>query len=482
VEEGGLQVYTKHKLTTLIAVFIGAVNLCGYTAAQTGTPSGTPQTGTAAQQQPTPAPTAPSNTEGQVLHILVGHSVVIHTQVRLRRVLVGNSTVVNTTTTAPNEVVVTAAAAGSSSVIIWQEDNQSRILEVFGDLDVSLLREAVGRNFPNEPIEVEAEESRVVVSGIASSQPIAEQILKMAAPFSKEVVNSVRIAPPSPQKQILLKVRFAQVDRAKLTALGINLFNTPGTKFFGSTGTQEFAPPQLANPVNGVNGPSSTIGLSDLLNVFLFRPDINLGATIKDLEQQNVLQILAEPNLLAANGETAKFLAGGELPYPVVSGAVSGTSTVTIEFKPFGVKLEFTGFIEDQNTIRLKVFPEVSSLDFSNSVTINGFVLPAIATRHAETVVELRNGQSFGIAGLLDRRVTAQYSKVPGIGDIPILGLLFRSKSIDRTNSELVVIVTPVIVEPASVQGVQPSTPKMPIANLDNSRFDEKLPSGGKKQ
>ena len=196
--------------------------------------------------------------------------------------------------------------------------------------------------------------------------------------------------------------------------------------------------------------------MSDLLNLFIFRPDIDLGATIKDLQQRNLLQILAEPNLLAANGEPARFLAGGELPYPVVSG-VAGANTVSVQFKPFGVKLEFTGIIQDDNTIRLKVFPEVSSLDFGNAVTINGFVLPAIATRHAETVVELRNGQSFGIAGLLDKRTTVQYSKVPGIGDIPILGLLFRSKSVSKTNSELVVIVTPSIVDPASEQAVSAS-------------------------
>lgn len=418
----------------------------------------------------------------QVLHILVGHSVVIHTDARLRRVLVGNPNVVNTTTTAPNELVVTAAAVGSSSVVIWQEDNQSQLLEVYSDLDVSLLREAVAHNFPNEAIQVEAEEGRVVVSGTASSQPVADQIAKMAGPFSKDVVNSIRIAQPGRQKQILLKVRFAQVDRAKMTALGINLFNTPGTKFFGSTGTQEFAPPQLAQPTQGINGPQSTIGLSDLLNIFLFRPDINLGATIKALQERNVLQILAEPNLLAANGEPAKFLAGGELPYPIVSGALAGTSTITIEFKPFGVKLEFTGFIEDDNTIRLKVFPEVSSLDFANAVTINGFVLPAIATRHAETIVELRNGQSFGIAGLLDQRVTAQYSKVPGLGDIPILGQLFRSKSINKTNSELLVIVTPLIVDPAAVQMPPPEVPKMPIGNIENKPFDTRLPAGDKQE
>jgi pilus assembly protein CpaC len=408
----------------------------------------------------------------QVLHILVGHSVVIRTQVRLRRVLVGNPGVVNTATTAPNELVVTASAPGSSSVVLWQEDNQSRILEVFGDVDVSLLREAVARSFPREHIAVEAEENRIVLAGTVSAQPVADQIIKMAAPFSKEVVNSILIAPPGRQKQILLKVRFAEVDRSKLTALGFNIFATNPQKGLGSGSTQQFSPPV---PVKDQNG-NLTVGLNDFLNLFYFNPEVNVGATIKALQERNVLDILAEPNLLAADGEPAKFLAGGELPYPIVSGNVNGQATVTVEFKPFGVKLEFVGNIEDESTIRLKVRPEVSSLDFTNAVTINGFLLPAIATRHAETVVELQNGQSFGIAGLLDRRTIATYSRVPGLADIPILGQFFRSKSINHTNSELIVIVTPVIVDPASQANAPPETPKMAIPPMDSKEFDKKLP------
>jgi pilus assembly protein CpaC len=459
----------------------------GFGAVSQGEIPSPPQQLVAAAHPAPAAQPAQSFAGNQVLHILVGHSVVIRTDARLRRVLVGNPAVVATVTTAPNELVVTANTSGSSSVVLWQEDNRSRILEVFSDLDVSMLREAFARNFPREPIQVEAEENRIILSGAVSSVPVADQVVKMAAPFSKELVNSIRIAPPGRQRQILLKVKFAQVDRAKLTAYGINLFSTPGGKFFTSGSTQQFAPPQLVNNSGssggggGGNGvQASTIGLSDLLNLFIFRPDIDLGATIRDLQQRNLLQILAEPNLLAANGESAKFLAGGELPYPVVSG-VAGANTVSVQFKPFGVKLEFTGIIQDDDTIRLKVFPEVSSLDFGNAVTINGFVLPAIATRHAETVVELRNGQSFGVAGLLDQRTTAQYSKVPGIGDIPILGLLFRSKSISRTNSELVVIVTPSIVDPAAEQAL-PEVPKMPVSPLDTKQFDKKIPSSGGEQ
>jgi pilus assembly protein CpaC len=407
----------------------------------------------------------------QVLHILIGHSVVINTQARLRRVLVGNPSVVTTATTAPNELVVTATTPGSSSVILWQEDNQSRILEVFSDLDVSMLREAVARSFPHEPIQVEAEEGRIVLAGIASAPPIAEQINKMAAPFSKEIVNSILIARPGRQKQILLKVRFAQVDRTKVSEFGVNIFST-SEKGLGSSSTQQFSPP---TPIRDQNN-KLTVGLNDFLNLFYFNPQVNVGATLKDLQQRNVLQVLAEPNLLAADGETAKFLAGGELPYPIVSGNVNGQATVTVQFKPFGVKLEFIANIEDDNTIRLKVFPEVSALDFTNAVQINGFLLPAIATRHAETVVELQNGQSFGIAGLLDQRTTAQYSKMPGIGDLPIIGALFRSKSINKVNSELMVIVTPVIIDPAKGNNPPSEIPKMPIPSLDSKGFDKQIP------
>jgi pilus assembly protein CpaC len=454
----------------LVSVVMAAGSLYGRAIGEDTNNASVRQPAPAAQQPAQQA--SPAKADNQVLHILIGHSVIIRTDSRLKRLLVGNPTVVTTATTAANEVVVTAAAPGSSSVVLWQEDNQSHILEVFSDLDVSMLREAVARSFPREGIGVEAEEGRVVLTGIASSAPVVDQIVKMAGEFSKEVVNSIRIAQPGRQKQILLKVRFAQVDRSKLNQFGINILGMPGGKNIGTTSTQQFAPPQLVNQSS--NGAASPIGVSDLLNIFYFRPDINLAATIKALEQKQVVQILAEPNLLAADGEPARFLAGGELPYPVVSG-VSGSNTVSVQFKPFGVKLEFTGTVEDENTIRLKVFPEVSSLDFSNAVTISGFVLPAIATRHAETIVELRNGQSFGIAGLLDQRVTNQYSKIPWIGDVPILGELFRSKSVNRTNSELMVIVTPLILDPAT-SAAAPETPKMPQELLDPQKFDQKTP------
>jgi pilus assembly protein CpaC len=435
----------------------------------------------------------------EVVHILVGHSVVIRTDPRLQRVLVGNPAVITTATTAPNEIVLTAASAGSSSVVLWQEDNRSRIIEAFADLDVSLLRDAISRGLPGESVTAEAEEGRVVLTGTASSSAIADQIAKMAAPFSKEIVNSIQIAAPRREKQIMLRVRFAEVDRSKLSQFGVNIFSTGAANTFGTVSTQQFGqftgsnvgavpstvgnrPTVTGNNIasggigNPLSGQPAAFGTSDLLNLFLFRSDINLGAIVKDLQQHNVLEILAEPNLLAANGEKAEFLAGGELPYPVVSG-VAGQATVSVQFKPFGVKLEFVGTIESDNTIRLKVNPEVSSPDFVNAVTISGFVEPAISTRRAQTVVELSDGQSFGIAGLLDQRTTTQFSKVPGIGDLPILGQLFRSRSVSKSNSELIVIVTPTIIEPGGTPTPAPELPKVPIPFLDQKKFD-KTPSG----
>ena len=197
-------------------------------------------------------PTVQRPEPGETLHILVGHSVVVRTHPRLTRVLIANPAVVTTTTTAPNEVVITAAAAGSSSVVLWHENNQARIIEVFGDLDVSLLREATTRSFPGEAIRVEAEEGRVLLTGTASSAAIADQIGKMGAPFSKEVVNFIRLVQPPRPKQIMLKVRFAQVDRSKLTEFGINLFSTGSAHTWGVAGTQQFAPPQLVKDEGAV--------------------------------------------------------------------------------------------------------------------------------------------------------------------------------------------------------------------------------------
>jgi pilus assembly protein CpaC len=201
----------------------------------------------------------------------------------------------------------------------------------------------------------------------------------------------------------------------------------------------------------------------------LFRPDINFGAVIQALQTRNLLQILAEPNLIAVNGKEASFLAGGQFPFPIVQPG-NGFTAVTISFKEFGVRLQFTPIITPNGYIHLKVAPEVSTLDFANALTISGFTVPALSTRRAETEFELQDGQSFVIAGLMDNRTTDIYNKIPGLGDIPVLGNFFRSKSVQRSNSELMVLCTVKRISPSNepVEG-----PKLAKPYIDPAKFDQ---------
>jgi pilus assembly protein CpaC len=410
-----------------------------------------------------------------VLHIVVGRSVIINLQARLRRVLVSNPTVVESVTTSPTQVVVTAKLPGTSSVILWDETGESRILDVYSDVDVGGLRDALEQAFGAESIQVTSDQGRVMLSGVVRNKAAAEDIGKLASSYNKDVVNSLTISGRHP-KQILLQVKFAEVNRTKLTQLGINIFSTGATNTVGTLSTQQFSPPGLETSTSGGGVAAAKVNLNDLLNIFLFRPDLNLGATIRALQGKNVLQLLAEPNLLALDGQPATFHAGGEFPFPVPQGGGGGTGTViTIQFKPFGVRLGFTATIQNDDVIRLKVAPEVSTLDFANALTFQGFVVPAISTRTAETEIELKSGQTFGIAGLLDNRTTAIMSKIPGIGDIPVLGHLFRSKSLNNAQTELLVLVTPTIVDPVNQAGPVPQPPEPPLPFLDQKKFDESV-------
>ena len=431
-----------------------------------------------AQAASAEAPGQPGEPGAESLHVVVGHSLLVRTSGRVRRILTGNPAVIETVLTSPQEVVVTAKQAGGSSLMLWEEGGQNRMLDVFADVDVTPLRNTLDESFPNSGVEVQSQADKVMLVGVLPSAAIADQMLKMAANYSKEVVNGLQVAQPPRLKQVMLKVRFAEADRQKLTQFGFNLISTGATNTIGTISTQQFSPFQLQSLQSGGSGTQSNFTFSDLLNIFLFRPDINLGATIRLLQQKQVLQILAEPDLMAINGQPAHFLAGGEFPYPVVQAVTAGTApAITIQFKPYGVKLEFTALIGENGTVRLKVTPEVSTLDYSNAVTISGFILPAISTRRAETEVELKDGQSFGIAGLLDQRTTVALSKIPGIGDIPILGELFKSRNANFQNTELIVLVTPTIVDPLTGP-VPPPEPQVsfPMQKLDNNQFDKNLP------
>jgi pilus assembly protein CpaC len=423
--------------------------------------------------------TVPS--EGETVHVLVGKSVVVNVQQPLTRVLSSNPDAVETMATTPTQVIVEGKAAGSSSLILWDSSGRSQVLDVVTDIDVAGLRNAIQKAYPNEHLDIEADGAHLLLTGTASNPRIVEDLAKMASVYSKDVVNSITV-PLAHERQVVLEVRFVEIDRAALEQLGFNFLSTGLGKTIGTTTTGEFGGFGAWNLKDsfgpGTSGqPFGTqTSITQDLNVFLFRPDIHLGTMIQALHQRNILQILAEPNLMATSGQKATFLAGGEFPYVIVQPG-AGVVSYSVQFKPFGVKLDFTGIVQADNTLRLHVSPEVSSLDYNNAVTFpGGGTMPAISTRRAETEIELKDGQSFGIAGLLDQRAITQLSKVPGIGDIPILGQLFRSRSINKTNNELLVFVTPHIVDPLNNATPAPAMPQMAVPFLDNKQFDQTAP------
>ena len=414
-----------------------------------------------------------SDESEQTLHIIVGRSVFITTPERLRRIFVSNPSVIESMTPSPRDLVITAKSSGTSSLVLWDESGTSKVLTVLADVDVAGLRESLAQALPADQISVEVQEGKLFLSGIVGSDTEADIAARLASVYSKDLVNSL-IVDPRHRPQVRLQVRFAELDRSKLDAFGINIFGLNGQNIgLGSTG--QFGP--LAFQGSGTSG--TTLQVSDFLNLFYFNIKNGIGATLKDLQTKGILEVLAEPTLTTIDGVPAKFLAGGEFPFPVVQpGSAGGTATVTITFKQYGVKLEFTPYVNSDGSIRLKVAPEVSALDYSNVVVIAGYTIPSLSSRKAETEVELKDGQTFGISGILDHRSTDTFNKMPGIADVPVLGQLFRSKNINHSVMELIVVVTPTIVDPLTSEPPVPVNPKWvtPPGSLGN--FDHGLSQG----
>jgi len=363
--------------------------------------------------------------------------------------------------------------------LIWDELERSRSFDLRVDVDVSAAAEEEKRIFPDEQITVSPSRSAIVLSGHVSTEDVSKRAGMIAEAYTKNVVNVLTFGPVGAQ-EVLLEVKFAEVDRSALAQLGVNFLSTGATNTIGTVTTGQFGGfgPQRITDTTGSTPPfTSNEAINDVLNLFVFRPDIHLGTVIRALETKNLLQILAEPNLIAVNGKEASFLAGGQFPFPIVQPG-NGFTAVTIAFKDFGVKLDFTPVIMPNGNIHLKVVPEVSTLDFANALTISGFTVPALSTRRADTEFELQDGQSFVIAGLMDNRVTNIINKIPGLGDIPILGNLFKSKSAQKSKTELMVLCTARRIAP-NLQ--PPPTPKYPKPFMDKDKFDQVKPSGSGK-
>lgn len=410
------------------------------------------------------APQASVQDAANDLVVAVGKSVLVDSARPVERVAIGSSEIAEAAAVSPAEVMINGKAAGETTLIVWQAGGSRQFFNVKVHASMAVatdhldaLRRELRAEFPGQPLRVSAEGGNVFLRGTVKDLESSDRAVQIASTAGK-VVNLLYVNVPPPERQILLKVRFASIDRTRGKALGINIFSTGAANTIGSVTTQQFSPPGLSSSNSNGSSATSVFNVSSLLNIFLFRPDINLGATIQALQTNGVLQILSEPNLLTANGKQGSFLAGGQYPYPVVQGVTGGgTGAVTIQFKEYGVRLNFIPTITPRGTIRLQVAPEVSSLDFVNGVRISGFDVPALTTRKVNTEVELSEGQSFAIGGLLDNRETKNLSKIPYIGDVPVLGKLFQSMQVNHQNTELIVIVTPVFADPMPAGAPAPS-------------------------
>ena len=394
--------------------------------------------------------TATSQDSTNELPIAVGKTVLVDCAWPIVRVAIGQGNVAEVRATSPTEVMVEGKAPGETTLIIWDTRGSRQFFNVtvrpgatnlHDNLDA--IRRELKAELPGDTLRVSSENGIIFLRGTVKDLNSSDRAVKIASTGGK-VVNLLNVTVPASDPQILLKVRFISVDRTKAAQFGINIFSNGFGNTIGgiSTGSLSTTTP------SGSTGATVTGGTSPT-NISAFYPGLNIGVTIQALQSTIGAQVLAEPNLLAANGKQASFLAGGEYPFPVVQGGGAGTAaTVTIMFKEYGVRLNFIPTITPRGTIRLQVAPEVSALDFTNAVELSGFEVPAITSRKVRTEVELADGQSFVIGGLLDNTESETFAKIPFLGDIPILGKFFQSMQKTKANTELIVIVTPEIVAP----------------------------------
>ena len=413
------------------------------------------------------------------IDLLVGRSTILNVGSAIARVSLTVPDVADAMVTAPQQLLIHGKTPGVISMFVWDRAGGIKTYEVNVRRDLTQLIEQMRNLFPGEPITVVGSGKDVVVSGTVSSKYVIDKAADVAAGYvdkKENVVNLLKQQEGVASNQIMLRVRFAEVSRSAMQELGasfiLNQFKSDMWDARATTG--QFPAPNFDSSSPG------GLTFSDFLNLFVFNTKEGFGAVVKALSTKGLFQSLAEPNLIALNGKEASFLAGGEYPYPVVQPGSGGGSSVTIQFKEFGIRLHFTPTVLGGDLINLKVRPEVSSLDFSNAVTLDGFRVPALSTRRTETEVELQDGQTFAIAGLLDNTVTQTMNKIPGIGDIPVLGYLFKSRAYQKNQTELVVMITPQIIRKGST-GVSQGLPTAvePYLGAPDKRLPQPAPYVG---
>lgn len=378
----------------------------------------------------------------ETIELTKSKSMVLNSQLPIKRLSVADPQVAEILLISPTQIYLTGKAPGATNLTLWGHDGRvSHIYDITVTPDVAQLKQMLHRVLPSERnVRVMAAGESITLSGVVSSTTNLTTALDLAELYApKKVTNLMSVGGVH---QVMLEVKVAEMRRSVLERLGVDLA-------FAANGNLAYT---LLNGLMSVDGVGSSATLnynSDMTTAIARTTSGNNDITgfLDVLKQNGLVKVLAEPTLICRSGEEAQFLAGGEVPIPIPQ----GLGTVAIEFKPYGVALAFTPTVISGERISLKVFPEVSELDYANALDISGFTIPALTSRRASTTVELADGQSFAIAGLLQAGVREDIKKYPGLGDIPILGMLFRSSEFQKSESELVIIVTPHLAKPMEV-------------------------------
>lgn len=376
---------------------------------------------------------ADGTTESGKLELGVNRTAVLTTRNPYKRLSVGSPEIADVTPVGPTSVLVTAKKAGSTQLTLWDESDRSEVVDIVVSLDLEALRTQIKKAFPGANVEVEAVNGAVTLRGRVPSIQVADQIVATASPFSDKVMNFLEVAGG---QQVMLQVKFLEMSRRASEELGINL----GATFNDGSTNASFNGPNAGS--KGTNPLLSTLTGSQTFE------RVVLDYALSALKQNNLARVLAEPSVTVISGQEASLLAGGEFPVPVPQSGSGGGSTITIEYREFGVRLNVTPVVLGDGRIRLKVAPEVSDLDFSSPIVIDNNNIPIINKRRVQSTVEMGDGQTFAIGGLMRNTVTASRSGTPLLSDLPIIGTLFRSIRYQREETELVVLVTPSLVEP----------------------------------
>jgi len=415
------------------------------------------------------------NSGKETIRIFLGRSTVIKSPWGVVRVSVTAPKIADVTVLTPNQVLVLGKAIGTTDVILWSQKEEMWQARVDVVADVVQLRSDLNAVLPGCKLEVVQSGEAVAILGTV---PRAEQAAEMRRLLDTSGIKYVDLTRLAGVQQVQIQVRVAEASRQAIRALGINAFQTGHDIFSGSTvGSAGGGPinPISIGPPAGTSAASARIpflfsadvSVAPSVTLFAGFPEWGLEFFLQALAENQYLRILAEPTLVALSGEEASFLAGGEFPIPVVQGTTAGATSITIEYRQFGVRLSFRPVVLGDGAIRLYVAPEVSELSDVGAVEISGFRVPAVVTRKAATTLEMKSGQTFGMAGLISRSTSARASRVPGLGDLPVLGALFRSVRYTNSETELVVMVTASLVEPMTVAG------QLPLPGLLHSPPDD---------